>query len=152
MCRAGWTKEQTCCPGAMSPQRSGFSIRKRFRESWRSLGRQRSNSSPQTTTLIAQLIFRTTRCVDPRLAQPPPLRFSPIALILQVIRWIRKQNTQVLLVVPLWRNQHWFLELSQLLMGHPLSEWQNDMAPPAQAVGSALLASRWEPADLPRAF
>ncbi len=78
----------------MSPQRSGYSIRKRFRESWRSLGRQRSNSSPQTTTLIAQLIFRTTRCVDPRLAQPPPLRFSPIALILQVIRWIRKQNTQ----------------------------------------------------------
>ncbi len=41
--------------------------------------------------------------------------FHPIALILQVIRRIREQNHRVLLVTPLWRNQHWFAELARLL-------------------------------------
>ncbi len=41
--------------------------------------------------------------------------FPPMALIAQVIRWIREQIHKVLLVAPLWRNQHWFAELSRLL-------------------------------------
>ncbi len=45
--------------------------------------------------------------------------FPPIALILQVIRRIREQKHRVLLVAPLWRNQHWFTELSRLLTASP---------------------------------
>ncbi len=45
--------------------------------------------------------------------------FLPIALIPQVIRQIRENKHKVILVVPLWRNQHWFSELSQLLTAAP---------------------------------
>ncbi len=38
---------------------------------------------------------------SPYLAQPPPLYFSPIALIPQVIRRIREQKHRVMLVAPL---------------------------------------------------
>ncbi len=41
--------------------------------------------------------------------------FPPIALIPQVIRRIWDHKHRVLLVAPLWRNQLWFSELSQLL-------------------------------------
>ncbi len=41
--------------------------------------------------------------------------FPPITLILQIIRRIREQKHRVLLVGPLWRNQHWFSELACLL-------------------------------------
>ncbi len=45
--------------------------------------------------------------------------FPPIALIPQVIRRIREQKHRVLLVALLWRNQHWFAELSRLLNAAP---------------------------------
>ncbi len=45
--------------------------------------------------------------------------FPPIALIPQVIRQIREQKHRVLLVAPLWRNQHWFAELARLLTAAP---------------------------------
>ncbi len=45
--------------------------------------------------------------------------FPAIALIPQAIRRIREQKHRVLLVAPLWRNQHWFTELSQLLTAAP---------------------------------
>ncbi len=77
MCRAGWTREQTCYLGAMSPRTSGCFTHKQFTESGRSSAGQRSTSSPQETTLIAQLIFEGQGCVGLRLAQPPPLYFSP---------------------------------------------------------------------------
>lgn len=41
--------------------------------------------------------------------------FPPIALIPQVVRQIREHKHKVLPVAPLWRNQHWLSELSQLL-------------------------------------
>ncbi len=41
--------------------------------------------------------------------------FLSIALIPQVIRWIMKQKHRVLLVAPLWRNQHWSTEMARLL-------------------------------------
>ncbi len=40
-CRADWTKERICYLGAMSPQRSGCSIRRWFRRSGRPLARQK---------------------------------------------------------------------------------------------------------------
>ncbi len=62
-------------------------------------------------------------------------------------------------MAPLWRNQLWFSELSQLLTAAPwpiplrrdlLSHGeQNNVASPSRAVGSAPLASRWELTDLP---
>ncbi len=45
--------------------------------------------------------------------------FPPITLIPHVIRRIREQKHKVILVAPLWRNQHWFSELSQLLTAAP---------------------------------
>ncbi|XP_016333453.1 uncharacterized protein LOC107681650 [Sinocyclocheilus anshuiensis] len=45
--------------------------------------------------------------------------FPPIALIPQVIRQIREKRHKVLLVAPLWRNQLWFSEMSQLLTAAP---------------------------------
>ncbi len=47
--------------------------------------------------------------------------FPPITLIPQVIRRIREQKHRLLLVAPLWRNQHWFAKLSQLLTSAPWS-------------------------------
>ncbi len=45
--------------------------------------------------------------------------FPPIALLPQVIRRIREQGHKVLLVAPLWRNQPWLSELTQLLTAAP---------------------------------
>ncbi len=41
--------------------------------------------------------------------------FPPIALLPQVVRRVREQGHKVLLVAPLWRNQPWLSELTQLL-------------------------------------
>ncbi len=45
--------------------------------------------------------------------------FPPIALIPLVIRRFREQKHRILLVAPLWRNQHWFAELARLLTAVP---------------------------------
>ncbi len=45
--------------------------------------------------------------------------FPPIALLPQVIRRIREQGHKVLLVAPLWENQPWLSELTQLLTAAP---------------------------------
>ncbi len=45
--------------------------------------------------------------------------FPPIALIPQVFRRIREQGHRVILVAPLWKNQYWFSELTQLLVAAP---------------------------------
>ncbi len=48
--------------------------------------------------------------------------FPPIALLPQVVRRIREQGHKVLLVAPLWRNQPWLSELTQLLTAAPWPE------------------------------
>ncbi len=87
--------------------------------------------------------------------------FPPITLLPQAIRRIREHKHKVLLVAPLWRNQHWLSELSQLLTAAPwpiplrqdlLSQANNNVASPARAVGSVSLASRWELTDLPESI
>ncbi len=85
--------------------------------------------------------------------------FPPIALLPQVVRRIREQGHKVLLVAPLWRNQPWLSELTQLLTaaplarapetGSPLSGERNNMAPSTRAVGSLHLAAQWEPTGFP---
>ncbi len=45
--------------------------------------------------------------------------FPPITLLPQVIRHVREQGHKVLLVAPLWRNQPWLSELTQLLTAAP---------------------------------
>ncbi len=73
--------------------------------------------------------------------------FPPIALLPQVVRRVREQGHKVLLVAPLWRNQPWLSELTQLLTAAPwpvplrrdlLSQANNNMAPSTRAVGSLL--------------
>ncbi len=85
--------------------------------------------------------------------------FPPIALLPQVVRRVREQGHKVLLVAPLWRNQPWLSELTQLLTGSPLarapetgsplSGERNYMAPSTRAVGSLHLAAQREPTGLP---
>ncbi len=84
--------------------------------------------------------------------------FPPIALLPQVVRRIREQGHKVLLVAPLWRNQPWLSELTQLLTAAPwpvplrqapLSGERNNMAPSTRAVGSLPLAAQREPTGLP---
>ncbi len=48
--------------------------------------------------------------------------FTQIALIPMVIRPAREKEHKVLLMAPLWRNQHWFSELHQLLVA---ASWQD---------------------------
>ncbi len=45
--------------------------------------------------------------------------FPPIALLPQVVRRVREQGHKVLFVAPLWRNQPWLSELTQLLTAAP---------------------------------
>lgn len=51
----------------------------------------------------------------------------PIALIPEVIRQIREQEHKVLQVAPHWRNQHWFSELSRMLVAvlWPIPQWRD---------------------------
>ncbi|KAI2651202.1 Protein-arginine kinase [Labeo rohita] len=70
----------------------GHFTHRRFRESGRSLARQRSTSSPQKTTLIAQFTIEGQGRVGPQLAQSPPFRFSLTSLTPQVIRRVREQK------------------------------------------------------------
>ncbi len=46
---------------------------------------------------LPDLSFEGRGCVAPRMAQPPPLRIPPIALIPQVIRWIKERDTRTFL-------------------------------------------------------
>ncbi len=68
---------------------------------------------------LPNLLFEGQGRVGPRLAQPPPYAFPPIALLPQVVRRVREQGHKVLLVAPLWRNQPWLSELTQLLTAAP---------------------------------
>ncbi|KAI2664372.1 hypothetical protein H4Q32_002562 [Labeo rohita] len=45
--------------------------------------------------------------------------FPPTSLIPQVIEQVREQKHKLLLVAPLWKKQHWFSELCQLLVAAP---------------------------------
>ncbi len=57
--------------------------------------------------------------VGPRLAQPPSLSFSPDRSEPVGNQANQGTGTQVLLVAPLWMNQHWLAELPQLLIAAP---------------------------------
>ncbi len=78
----------------------------------------------------------------------PLYAFPPIALLPQVVRRIREQGHKVLLVAPLWRNQPWLSELTQLQTGSPLSGERDNMAPSTRVVGSLHLAAQQEPTGL----
>ncbi len=68
---------------------------------------------------LPNLFFKGQGCVVPRLAKPPPLCFSPNRPDPAANQRIREQKYRVLLVAPLWRNQHWFSELVRLLTAAP---------------------------------
>ncbi len=122
MCWANWTWEQTCYLGAMSPQMSGRSTHKRFRKYGESSADQRSNSSPQKTTLIAKLIFRRTWMRLPMTDPTSTFTLSPDYPDLagnQANQGTDALKNRVLLVALLWRNQHWFVELARLLTAAP---------------------------------
>ncbi len=89
----------------------------------------------------------------------PLYAFPPIALLPQVLRWVREQWLKLILIAPLWRNQPWVSELFQLLeaapwpipfeTGHPLSSEQHAMASTARVMAPACVAAQLEPFDLP---
>ncbi|KAL0159398.1 hypothetical protein M9458_043123, partial [Cirrhinus mrigala] len=45
--------------------------------------------------------------------------FPLTSFIPEVLKRVREQKHKLLLVAPLWRNQHWFLDLGQLLVAAP---------------------------------
>ncbi len=107
---------------------------------------------------LPNLLFEGQGRVGPRLAQPPPLCIPPDALLPQVVRRVREQGHKVLLVAPLWRNQPWLSELTQLLTAAPwpvplrrdlLSQANGTIWPLTRAVGSLHLAAQREPTGLP---
>ncbi len=159
MCPAYWTKEQICFLGTTSPQRSGCSTHWRFRKSVRSLARQRSTSSPQIQLSLPNLFFEEQGCVVPRMAQPPPVCFSPDRSDPSGNQASQGAQAQIASGGPALEEPS--LDLRAISAansssvahspeaGPPLSGEQNDLAPPARAVGPASLASRWESIDLP---
>ncbi len=117
-------------------------------KSRRSLARQRSISSPQKPTLIAQLIIRRTW-----LAQHSPLRFYPDRTDPYGNKAGQGKRTQSSPDGPALEKPTLVLRAasaarSSLVAGSPLSGEQDNMAPPDRAVGSAPLASWWEPANI----
>ncbi len=130
-------------------------------EIWGISADQRSNSSPQKTTLIAKLIFRRTWMRLPMTGPTSTFTLSPDYPDLagnQANQGTEAMKNIVMLGAPLWRNQHWFVELVRLLTGPlpwPITLRRNllgksgDLAPPARTIGATFLASQWEPSDLP---
>ncbi len=49
----------------------------------------------------------------------PLYAFLPVALLPQLLRWVRKQLHKLILIAHLWRNQPWVSELFQLLKAAP---------------------------------
>ncbi len=49
----------------------------------------------------------------------PLYAFPPVALLPQLLRWVRKQLHKLILIAHLWRNQSWVSELFQLLKAAP---------------------------------
>ncbi len=45
--------------------------------------------------------------------------FPPIALLPQVLRWVREQRHKLIIIAPLWMNQAWVSALFQLLEAAP---------------------------------
>ncbi len=84
--------------------------------------------------------------------------FPPIALLPQVVRRVREQGHKVLLVAPLWRNQPWLSELTQLLTAAPwpvplrrdlLSQANGTIWHPRPELWALHLAAQREPTGLP---
>ncbi len=49
----------------------------------------------------------------------PLYAFPPVALLPQILRWVREQQHKLILIALLWRNQPWVSELFQLLKAAP---------------------------------
>ncbi len=150
MCRAKWTKEQTCCRGTMSLQRNGRSTCSRFRKFGKSLA---------DNSLCPIFFTKSTDALAHEWPSLPLYAFPPVALLPKVLRRVREQRHKLILISPLWRNQALVSELFQLLKAAPWpiplemepplsSEWHN-MASTARVMGPACVAARWEPFVLP---
>ncbi len=121
----------------MSPQRSGCSIRKVVQKIWKTFGKAEVDLFASKDNSHCPTYYSKDR--------------DALAHALAHVRRIREQGHKVLLVAPLWRNQPWLSELTQLLTAAP---WpvplrRNNMAPSTRAVGSLHLAAQWEPTGFP---
>ncbi len=120
MCRAKWTKGQTCCRGTMSLQRNGRSTRTRFREFWEGFGRAWVDLFTSEDNSHCPIFF--TKSTDSLAHEWPSLQlyaFPPVTLLPQVLRRVREQRHKLTLIAPLWRNLPWVSELFQLLKAAP---------------------------------
>ncbi len=159
MFQANWTWEQTCYLRAMSPRDEWTLHPQTVQEIWGIFGRPEVDLFASEDNTHCQTYFSKDK--DALAHGWPNLllyAFPPIALIPQVIRRISKQKHRVLLEAPLWRNQHWFAEMAQLLTEAPwpislrrdlLSQATGTIWQPQPELRALSLASRWEPSDLP---
>ncbi len=100
-----------CMDAAISPLRqmgvcilnSSVDGSENLRDIWQGLRREVS---------LPDLLFEGRGCVGPWMAQPPPLCIPPD----RPVSRIKERGHKVLLMAPLWINQHWPSELTQLLI------------------------------------
>ncbi len=86
---------------------------------WKTFGKAEVDLFASKDTLTAQLIIRRTGTRWPTTGPTSSFMHSPRSLLPQVVRRVREQGHKVLLVAPLWRNQPWLSELTQLLTAAP---------------------------------
>ncbi len=100
--------QQPAVPAAAGPPSEEWTLHPQtVQVIWGIFGRPEVNLiASEDNTHCQTYCFKGQGCVGPRLAQPPPLCFSQIALIPQAIKRIRELKHRVLLVAPLWRNQN----------------------------------------------
>ncbi len=158
-CRADWTKERICYLGAMSPQRSGCSIRRWFRRSGRPLQGRSRPFRLQRQLSLPNLLFEGQGRVGPRLAQPPPLCIPPDCPASTGRQACQGTGSQGAIGGPLVEEPTLVVRADSATdssplapapeTGSPLSGERNNMAPSTRAVGFLRLAAQREPTGLP---
>ncbi|KAL0161985.1 hypothetical protein M9458_041381, partial [Cirrhinus mrigala] len=114
-------------------------------------------SARSASLFLPNLFLEVQGCVGPRVAQPPPLCFSPSHPDPTGHQASQGSETQGAVSGPLLREPTLVRRTISAALssnvahppetGPPLSGKQNNMAPSARVVGSTPVASRWEPAN-----
>ncbi len=99
---------------------------------------------------LPNLFFKGQGCIGPRLAQPPPLCFSPDRPIPAGNQGTEAQGS---VSGPALEEPALVAHCSPVAHSPakrpPLSSELNNFAPPAHSMGATSLVSRWEPSVLP---